>query len=208
MTNYFLKVNKDLFKRGLNPLEILLISQIAEFQGNTGDCFISDKALAENFGVSESTITRTLKALESKGYIVRETKNVKGGKERHIKVNERKLKEDSTTSKMTLDGGIQASKCLLSTSNLTVDNKQNDLIKDNIKYKEKDNNSEEFQPTAESSSLAESQKQEVIEVDGVKAQLMTRNEALSKYGLDACANKIPTAFSNCFWISGELVKLT
>jgi hypothetical protein len=61
---------------------------------------------------------------------VRETKNVKGGKERHIK---------PTTSKMTLDDGQQDSKRCLSSVKMTVDNKQNDSIKDNIKDKRKDN---------------------------------------------------------------------
>lgn len=125
MSSYFMKVDKGLFGTGLTPIEILLVSQVQEFQTNTGDCFISDKVLAENFGVSESTITRSLKALEAKGYITRTTKNVKGGKERHLKVN-----PYPTTSKMTLDSGIQASKCLLTTVNLPVDNQQNDLIKD------------------------------------------------------------------------------
>jgi hypothetical protein len=41
---------------------------------------------------------------------------------------------------MPVDSGIQASKCLLTTVNLPVDNQQNDLIKDNLKDKEKDNN--------------------------------------------------------------------
>lgn len=59
-----------------------------EFQTNTGDCFISDKVLAENFCISESTIKREIKKLEDLGYITRETKNVKGGKERHMRVNE------------------------------------------------------------------------------------------------------------------------
>jgi hypothetical protein len=31
MTNKFLKVDKDWFKLGLNPTEILIIAQIAEF---------------------------------------------------------------------------------------------------------------------------------------------------------------------------------
>ena len=164
MTKYFLKVDKTLFNTGLNPLEILLVSQIAEFENNTGDCFISDKTLAENFGVSESTITRTLKALEAKGYIVRETKNVRGGKERHMR----------TTSKMTIDSSEQASKCLLSTSNLTIDNRQNDLIKDNIKDKEKDNNSGEFQPAAESSPLRKVTKQG-LEENGIEYELILDN---------------------------------
>ena len=164
MTNLFLKVNKELFNSGLNPLEILLISQVAEFETNTGDCFISDKTLADNFGVSESTITRTLKALEGKGYIVRETKNVKGGKVRHMR----------TTGKMMLNNDLQPSNCLLTTSKMTIDNKQNDLIKDNIKDKEKDNNSGEFQPTAESSPLRKVTKQ-WLEENGIEYELVIGN---------------------------------
>ena len=105
MSNVFLKVDKDLFKLGLNPLEILIVSQIAEFQTNTGDCFISDRTLAENFCVSESTITRALKALESKGIISRETKSTRGGKERHITINYNQL----ATLKMTVGCSLQAS---------------------------------------------------------------------------------------------------
>ena len=150
MSNYFMKVDKDLFKLGLSPIEILIVAQVMEFNTNTGDCFISDKTLAENFSVSESTITRTLKGLETKGLISRNTKNAKGGKERHITVNtevitkiikdkEKEKEKDNTTSKMPLDESIQPSKRLLTTSKLTIDNKQNDLIKDKGIDKGKDN---------------------------------------------------------------------
>ena len=119
------------------------MAQVVEFLTNTGDCFISDKQLAEQFGVSESTISRELKKLETMGLIVRETKNVKGGKERHIKL------ADSTTVNLTIEKKTIEN----TTSNLTIDNKQNDictigklpivnrqndLIKDNIKDKLKE----------------------------------------------------------------------
>lgn len=84
MNNYFLKVDKSLFNKGLNPTEMLLLAQITEFITNTGDCFISDSKLAENFCISESTISRALKSLEDKGYIKRITKSTNRGKERHI----------------------------------------------------------------------------------------------------------------------------
>ena len=86
MANTYLKVDKGLFGTGLNPTEILLLAQFMEFERTTGDCFISDLTLANNLCVSESTISRAIKTLESKGYIKRETKNTKTGKERHIKV--------------------------------------------------------------------------------------------------------------------------
>lgn len=43
MANVFLKVDKDLFKLGLNPTQILILAQVIEFNTNTGDCFISNE---------------------------------------------------------------------------------------------------------------------------------------------------------------------
>ena len=37
MSNLFLKVDKDLFKLGLNPTQILIVSQVMEFQRNNQD---------------------------------------------------------------------------------------------------------------------------------------------------------------------------
>ena len=135
MEKFFLRVNKDLFTMGLNPVEILILAQVMEFQTNTGDCFISDKQLAEQFGVSESTISRELKKLEGMGLIARETKNIKGGKERHIKATTGNLtiveeNKNSTTSNLTVDNK-QIDIC--TRVNLPIDNKQNDSIKDNNK---------------------------------------------------------------------------
>lgn len=164
MANYFLKVSKDLFGMGLNPTEILLLAQFMEFQSNTGDCFISDSKLASNFGVSESTITRALKALENRGFITRATRNAKGGKERHIRVNTNKIEECATSIKMSLVEAHKHQNDCCTSINLTVDKAQNDLIKDNIKDKDiKDNKGELFQPTAETTLQQLPQEQEVIE---------------------------------------------
>lgn len=202
MGNYFLKVNKDLFKLGLNSTEILVLAQVMEFQANTNDCFISDKALAENFGVSEKTISRTLKALEDRGFIVRDTKSVKGGKVRHMKVNLDKLQP--TTDNLTVDSDLQQTNCPLTTDNLTFDNRQNDLIKDNLKNKEKDNIKVDISAigcaSAESINSAKP-------IDEKQAELLTKSEAMKKYGVSACVNMIKTAMPNCYWISGNLVKI-
>ena len=136
MANVFLKVDKDLFKYGLNPTEILILAQVIEFNTNTGSCFISDKALAEAFGVSEKTISRTIKGLEDKGFIVRDTKNAKGGKVRYMKAN---LPKVSTTDKLTVDNKANGQNDCCTTDKLSVDNGQNDLIKDKGKDKEKEN---------------------------------------------------------------------
>ena len=100
------------------------------------------------FGISKSTVSREIKALESKGYITKETKNVKGGKERHIKINREatkvNLSVDSCEKAELVD--TQTSNCLLSNVNLPIVNKQNDFIKENIKDKEKENKSVMNQP--------------------------------------------------------------
>lgn len=161
MSNYFLKVDKDYFKLGLNPLEILLLAQIDEFNRTTGDCFMSDKAFADNFGVGESTVKRAIKALEDKGLIKRETKNVKGGKERHIKLTKVNLSLVEDENK-----DLQGSNRALTKVNLSLDKGQNDTIKDNLKDKEKDNMELEFQPTVENSnSLCGESVAEPIEVE-------------------------------------------
>ena len=143
MTNIFLKVNKDFFKLGLNPTEILVLAQVMEYSTNTNNCFMSDKAFAELFGVSDKTISRALKVLEDKGFIKRETKNIKGGKERHIHIQvdkiEQALSKDNLSVVESDDKNSQGTKCLLSKDNLSVVKGQNDLIKENIKDNIKDN---------------------------------------------------------------------
>lgn len=79
------------------------------------------------FGVSERTISRALKSLEDRGLLRRETRNIKGGKERHLTATIDNLaivrnESNITTDKMTVE---QQTICPLN-------NRQNDLIKDNI----------------------------------------------------------------------------
>lgn len=154
MTNLFLKVNKDLFKLGLNPTEILILAQIMEFNTNTGDCFISDKALAENFGVSESTIKREIKKLEEMGLIERDTKAVKGGKERHMKANSAKIEQKLTSVNLSLENASKVQIEPYTSVNLTLVKGQNDTIKDNIIDKNiKDNIREALTANAVKSSI-------------------------------------------------------
>ena len=107
MTNltdgFFLKINKNLFGIGLSPIELLVLAQVMELDKNTKDCFISDEKLADNFCVSKSTISRALTNLEGKGFIIRATKNVKGGKERHITLNLNAIERAITNIKMKVD---------------------------------------------------------------------------------------------------------
>ena len=93
---------------------------------------MSDKALAEMLNVSEKTISRSLKALEDKGLIKRNTKNIKNGKERHITINIEKIEECLAKDKMTVDSATTDKMSLAQRTNCPLPNGQNDLIKDNI----------------------------------------------------------------------------
>lgn len=223
MTNIFLKVNKDLFKLGLNPTELLILAQVMEFNTNTGDCFMSDKAMSECFGVSESTISRAVKALETKGFVSRSTKNVRNGRERHIAANLENIEkalanvkmpvaESEPSVKMTVAENSKQLATVKMTvpqqSNCLLGNRQNDFIKDNIiKEKEKDNIDEiellSASLQASSISLSEGPGEKEIQ----KPKLVSAKDAIQIYGSAAVLNAIPTKEPNCFWISGELVKV-
>ena len=98
---------------------------------------MSDDVLAKNFGVSAKTISRSLKSLEDKGFIKRETKNIKGGKERILTINESAINAALTTDNLSVvDDEKESSQqtiCPLTTDKLSIDKGQNDLIKDNIR---------------------------------------------------------------------------
>ena len=131
----FLQVNKDFFRLGLNPTEILVLSQVAEYERTTQDCFMSDKYFAELFGVSDKTISRALKVLEEKDFIKRETKNIQKGKERHIHIQLDKIEQALTKDKKSV---VKSNNEVLPKDNLSVvegtkcplPKGQNDLIKD------------------------------------------------------------------------------
>lgn len=141
MTNLFLKINKDLFALDLEPIQILIVAQIMEFQANKCDCFMSNEALAKNFGVGESTIKRALNKLEEKNFITRSTN--KEGK-RFMVFNQsayeqallalRKGQNDPCNDEGQNDPSPRVK--------MTPTEGQNDPIKDKRKDKLKDNNSD------------------------------------------------------------------
>jgi len=149
MNNYFLKVNKDLFNLELSPIELLVLAQVMEFDTNTNNCFITDEQLAKQFNVSTKTISRSMKSLEEKGYIKRDTKSKKGGKSRTIEFLKHNIDKALTKDKMSLEEKEEefrkdnlsldnGQNDFSTTDKLSFDNGQNDLIKDNIKDKEKE----------------------------------------------------------------------
>lgn len=91
-----LNINKAYFKLGLTPIELLVFSQIAEFAEIGHSCPLGDQEMAEYFNVSTKTISRSLKVLENKGFIKRETINIKNGKERYITMNKEIIEKTLT----------------------------------------------------------------------------------------------------------------
>lgn len=70
MSNLFLKLNKDLFKLGLNPTELIILAQIMEFDTNGMICYMTNEQFAAMLTVSERTVSRALNdTLQAKGYI-------------------------------------------------------------------------------------------------------------------------------------------
>lgn len=146
-------VSKSLYSTGLNTTEMMLISQIKEFERNGNECFVTNQQFADWFGVSTKTIERTLDKLEENNYIKRETKTVntngRKSKIRKIKTIEGTVKmtqpyddlEDEGTVKMTVasDGRYRQivqkvpSNCPEASVNLSIRNRQNDAIKNKLK---------------------------------------------------------------------------
>lgn len=134
----FLAVNNIYFQLQLNPTQIFILAKVDELNRNCGECFVSDETLAELFGVSKSTVSREIKALVDKGFIVKETRNIKGGRVRYMKVDSTKVNLTIEEAKKQDSEELQTSNCLLTNVNLPIVNKQNDFIKENIKEKEKE----------------------------------------------------------------------
>lgn len=147
MSNYFLKVNKNLFKMGLNPTEILVLAQITEYQTNNKICYMTDAQFAEDFGVSAKTISRTLDKLEKENLIKRETKTVASKRIRTITAIVK-----SNGQNDSLNENLKQTICPSETDNLSKSNGQNDFIKDKEKDNLKDNKEEP--KTAEEGTIA------------------------------------------------------
>ena len=128
MDNFFLAIDKRYLNSGLKSVEMLIASQVEEFERNGKQCYLTNKQFAEMFGESESTIKRELDKLEALNVISRDTKTIKGNgranKQRTISIN-----------------GIDKWKV------------QNEPIKDNLKEKQKDNYLKENGADAQSGQI-------------------------------------------------------
>ena len=134
MTNLFLKVNKDLFKLGLNATEILILAQIMEFDTNNMVCYMTNEQFAAMLAVSERTVSRALNdTLQAKGYItIINPKSKSRSFQLNRSVIEAHLRQIGLEEehRQNVQDNID---------NLSNKHRQNDLIKDNKKINIKDN---------------------------------------------------------------------
>lgn len=207
MTNTFLAVSKDLFNLKLNPTEILVLAQIMEFQRNTNDCFISNKKLAEQFGVSESTVKRALDKLENLGFIVRDTSPSQKGKERHMKANLKKIEEAAKANLNLAEDNEKSTKAnlnLAESSKCSFRKEQNEPIKEKGKDNLlKDNIGEIEKPSALSISLSNNPE----EKKPVEEKKLPEYLKVSKEKLDAMGARYELVVGNLGYIIDTGVRI-
>ena len=131
----FLSINKKYFNIGLKSIDILILSQIEEYQRNNCECYITNQQFSDMFGESVSTIKRSIDKLEQKGMLERKTRsrtdNGKKSKERTLNV----IKVHSELNFKNKQGSnVEQARFKNEKSKV-----HNDLIKENKKEKKKDN---------------------------------------------------------------------
>ena len=72
----FLKVEDDLFEKGLTANEVLILAKVRQFTENKRECYMTNQQFADWLNVSKPTIDNALNKLEKLGLIVRNTRVV------------------------------------------------------------------------------------------------------------------------------------
>lgn len=145
MTNLYLQVNKDFFKLGLNPTEMIILAQVMEYGRTTGICYMTNAQFAEMLSISERTVSRTINDLLAAGFI--DVKNP-GSKKRVLEFNaagvEAKLRQIVEVKAATTENSEQPRQNVqVNIDNLSKKPRQNDPIKENIKDKIKEKSADE-----------------------------------------------------------------
>lgn len=74
----FLMINKEYFGAGLKAIDLLILSQIEEFDRASHPCYMTDEYFMFITGEGKSAVRASLDRLEKKNIIFRETKVVFG----------------------------------------------------------------------------------------------------------------------------------
>lgn len=141
---------------GFESIDLLLISQIEEFQRNNCQCYITNEQFAEMFGESVSTIKRALDKLTDMKIILRKTSFIDGNgranRQRVLSINNRKKwKVQNEPTKTEMVGSNNDNGRVISEEwkvhnepikeNLK-DNLKNNLLRDDANAKRKTSNNQ------------------------------------------------------------------
>ena len=153
---------------------------------------LSNKAVLDTFGIKKDQYDSAIKELLNKSYLV-ET----GGNQYIFNevVGKNHNEENNVVGKnhndvMVKNHNAQQEKTITSCSK-----KPQEIIQDTTDNTIDNTQVQLFQPTAEITKLQSA------------PRVMTSQEALRKYGVSACANRVVAGIKGCYWIDGDLVKL-
>ena len=138
MDNNFLAINKEYLNYGFKSIDLLIISQIEEFERSGYSCYVTNQQFAQMFGESESTIKRSLDKLESLNIIKRNTSFIKNNgrsnKQRILSVNNKS--KWKVHNELTIMEGSNVDNGRFKNEEWKVHNEPiKDNIKENIKEK-------------------------------------------------------------------------
>lgn len=74
----FLAVKKEYFGKGLKAIDLLILSQVEEFESNDCICYMTDEQFMDITGEGKSAVRASLDRLEKKNIIIRKTQVVSG----------------------------------------------------------------------------------------------------------------------------------
>ena len=171
----FLKVSKNRYfnRKDISTLDMLILSQIEEFERNEKSCYMTDEVFASNLNSSISTINRAIKSLTERHFINKTTKNVNvEGKVKTIRqlsiIKKDMTNQNDNTSNEIVANQIENVSCqndeLLTCQNDS--QKDNYLLKDKLKENKKDNTianqNEKDKYTSESYCMPKIETEEIV----------------------------------------------
>lgn len=182
MANLFLKVDKRFFFLGIDPLGILILSQIDEYTSKGMTCFISNEQLAKQFGSSLSTVKRTIANLEKMEYLNRDTKNTNQGKERFLTLNQEIIEKTYAKAQSELCQSARLTENFAQGSTCSLRKGQNGPIKDKYVEQaspEKDKNKKDKLGVEPSKISSEIPKEKQLNIDINKLPEVKKEEIVS-----------------------------
>lgn len=168
---------------------------------------LSSSAVQATFGMKIKQYNNAVDQLIEKGYLVVQSGNQYAFNEKAV------ITKEDNEKNCVMPKGNNA--VITKEDNGVMPKSNNELLPKGIRnntYTTEDNTIDNkaqlFQPTAETTTYSQPQSaEEPIEINGIRAQTMTKEQAVLAYGLSACANRTSTAYNNCYWIGQHLVKL-